>query len=236
MSSTLLFRTCSIPIAIGTAAGLATTAHAEDHGVAFGGGVVSKSPSATAGVLVALPGSTLGDGPAVRAVVSHSEFRYVAGSGAAIKGRSQSVTLSAVQQFSGGWGYFNLAAGAARHNVRLTPNDPFNRNRGSRWVAVVGGEGVANLDKDWRLGASASYRTRIKEYYVSADLTRAVSDKVRLGVEGVGQGDPSYKRRMYGAVVSYAPTPKWQLRLSGGANIEAGKNGPYGALSISRVF
>lgn len=216
--------------------GFAAQAHGAERGVAFLGGTAARTPSYTAGVVVALPGALLGNGLAVGAVVSRSEYTSSTATGATVTGRSNSVTLSARFQSSGTWGYANVGAGGAYHHTRLRPDDPSNPNRGSRRTAVVGGDGVLNLGQPWQLGAQGDYRFSLDEYYSQVDLTRAVSHTVRLGVEGLAQGDPTYKRRQYGAVVSYSPSQPWGIRLSGGKRVEKTQSGAYGALSISYVF
>jgi hypothetical protein len=216
--------------------GFVAQVHAADVGVAFLSGTAAKTPSYTAGVVVALPGALLGNGLAVGAVVSRSEYSSSTGSGTTVTGRSDSVTLSARFQSSGTWGYATVGAGGAYHHTRLRPDDPSNPNRGSRRTALVGGDGVLNLGRQWQLGAQGDYRFSIDEYYSQADLTRAVSRKVRLGIEGLAQGDPTYERRQYGVVMSWSPSPPWGIRLSGGNRVEKNHSAAYGALSISRVF
>lgn len=216
-------------------AAAATGAQAQDKGVVFAGGQVGEdAPSAYVGAVTALPGASLGEGLAVRTVVARSEYNYKAGS-ASIKGRATSITVAAVQQWSGEWGYANLGGGVAYRRTRLTPNDPGNRNRGRKWNAVVSADG-AYQSGGLRIGGMASYGFDIKEYYLRGDVTGGASSVLRLGGEVIAQGDPSYERQLYGAVAIIAPAPKWELRLSGGGMFEEARKGPYAALSVSRVF
>lgn len=209
-------------------------AQAEERGVAFAGGVASKSPSVYVGAVTALPGAALGRGLAVRTVVSRSDYRYDRAADT-VKGKATSITVSAIHQWSGEWGYASAGVGVAHQKTRLSPDDANNRNRGSKWNAVVSADGVRNLGT-WQLGASGSYRFGIKEYYVRGDVTRSVSSAVRIGAEATAQGDPSYERQLYGAVIAVRPSAKWEVRLSGGGIREDSRNVPYAALSISRVF
>lgn len=235
LETDMLSRLFRYPLLTALALVAATPALAQDKGVVFVGGTVGEdSPSVYIGAVTALPGSALGRGLAVRTVVGRSEYRYDAGA-ATIEGRANSITVSALHQWSGEWGYANAAAGVAYHRTRLTPDDPNNRNRGSRWNAVVGLDGVYRFGP-WQLGGLGSYGFDIKEYQIRGDLTHAVSGKLRLGAEATAQGDPSYERQLYGAVAIIAPGPKWELRVAGGGMFEESRNGPYAALSVSRVF
>lgn len=215
-------------------ASVAAPAAAQDTGVVFGGVTVGEAPGGFLGVNVALPGAELGRGPAVRAVLTRSDYEYDSGP-TRIDGRSQSVTLQAVYQFSGSWGFANLAAGGVYQDTRLRPDDPGNPNRGDEWDGVVSVDGLANAGQ-WRLGGFASYRIGLEEHYVQLEASRFVAGTLRLGAEVVDQGDPNYERRLYGGLLVVDPAPKWQVRLSGGALRQEGQNGGYATLSVIRTF
>ena len=224
------------PIAAGAfaLAVTATPAHGEDKGVVFAGATAGKAPSAYLGGAVALPGSVLGRGPALRAVVARNDYRYDNGV-ARVKARQTVVTLSAVYQLSGDWGYANFAAGATHRNTRLTPDDRNNPNRGAKWNGVAGVDGAASFGR-WRVGGSGSYEFDLGEYYGRLELTRTAARSLRLGAEVVAQGNPMYDRQLYGPVLSYQPSAKWEARISAGALVQRTQNSPYAALSLSRTF
>ena len=224
-------RRAAIAGAITLAAGGATDA--ADRGVVFAGGMASKASTGYVGGTLALPGGELGRGLAVRAVGLVNHYRYDGGVGRT-RARERGVTLSAVYQWSGAWGYANLAAGATYRSTRLTPDDTSNPNRGRKWDGVVGVDGARNWGT-WRLGGLGSYQFDLREYYARIDATRAVASRLRLGAEFVAQGNPMYDRQMYGGVVTI-PAGKWEVRLSGGALVQDTQDGPYAALSLSRVF
>lgn len=212
----------------------ASPAAAQDTGVVFGGVTVGEAPGAFVGVNVALPGAELGRGPAVRAVVSRSDYEYEIGP-TRIDGRSTAVTVQGVYQFSGGWGYANLGAGALYQDTRLRPDDPGNPNRGDEWDGVVSVDGLANVGA-LRVGGFASYRIGLEEHYVQGEVSHVVGRTARIGAEVVDQGDPNYERRLYGGLLVVDPIPKWQVRLSGGALRQEGQNGGYATLSVIRTF
>lgn len=223
-----------LAIFAGAAFTISPAAIAQEKGVVFAGGSVGEASATFAGAVVALPGADLGRGLAVRVVAGRSNYRYDAGT-VTVRGRADTASLSAVQQWSGSWGYANLSGGVAYHDTRLTPGDPNNRNAGERWNSLVGIDGAYGVG-DWQTAVIGSYGFDIREYFARADVTHRVGRMVRLGLEAAAQGDPSYERQQYGAVVAYAPTPKWQVRLSGGLNVEASRRRGYAALSLSRTF
>lgn len=209
-------------------------AQGQERGVVFAGGTIAPSSSAYVGTSVALPGGALGRGPALRVVGSWSEFNYTSGA-TSIDGRSAGIAVAGVYQWSGSWGYANISAGVAYRDTDLSPDDPGNPNRGTQWDGVVGVDGMRNLG-DWRVGGLASYGFNLEEYYARLELTRAVSGTLRLGAEGVAQGDPNFERQQLGALVAFAPAPRWEVRLSAGAFFEDTGDGAYGAVALSRTF
>jgi hypothetical protein len=209
-------------------------ARAQDSGIALAGGIAGKTPSGYVGAVAALPGAALGRGPALRAVAAVSKYSYDA---AAVKidGRATALTLSGVYQWSGQWGYANLAGGINYHDTHLSPDDPNNANRGTRWDGVVALDGMRKLGA-WRVGGYGSYGFNLEEYYARVDVTRAIAGSVYLGAEGVLQGDPSYRRRMYGAVLYFVPAAKWEVRVSGGVQADRPDRSAYASLALSRAF
>ena len=143
--------------------------------------------------------------------------------------------LAAVYQWSGAWGYANLAVGGVHRNTRLRPDDLNNLNRGSAWDGVIGADGARNLGL-WRFVGLASYQFHLREYYGRIDGTRIVARSLRLGAEATAQGNPMYDRQLYGVVIAVTPNPQWEIRASGGALSQRRQASPYAALSLSRVF
>ena len=212
----------------------AVPAQAQEHGVVFVGGTASNAPSVYVGGVVALPGETLGRGLAARAVLGFNDFWYDGDPGR-VKARQKTATLTAVYQWSGDWGYANLAAGGVFRATLLRPDDPNNATRGSQWDGMVGADGARNLGL-WRVVGLTSYQIDLREYYARIDATRRLSKSLRLGAEATAQGNPLYDRQLYGVVVAVSPSPRWELRLSGGALVQRRRNSPYSALALSRVF
>lgn len=220
---------------IGLALVSATPALAQDRGVAFAGGSAGNGAIGYAGVVVALPGDSLGNGFAVRASGGGGTYRYQGAPGE-VEAEYVSGELALVYQMSGSWGWANLSAGPRVSHTRLSPEDLSNRLRGTRVDAALQTDGA--VGQAWQLGWFGSLGVNDRAYVTEVRLGRLVSDAgTRLGVEGGLQGDRSYTRGNAGAFVSTRLAPKWEARLSGGVTEEAGRNARgYVSLGASHVF
>lgn len=223
-----------LPVAGLAAALTATGAAAQAQGTVFAGGAFGADRTAYAGVAAPVPGSRIGHGWAVRAIVSATEYDYRSG-GTKISGEEVRAELSALLQRSGSWGYIDAGLGARYVDIRLSPADPGNPRRGDHWDAAVSvsGEGIAD---PWRVTGFAAYGLDFEDYYVRADVTRAVTPSVRLGVEAVANGDPAYDQQRLGAVVAYAPGSDWEIQFAVGASESNARDGAYGAVGFRRTF
>lgn len=214
---------------------IATPAEAQDRGAVFAGVSGGEDQSVYAGALMALPGASLGKGLAVRVSASAGTYEYAGGPGI-VEADFSGVDAAVVYQASSPSGYANFGLGARYIDTSLSPSDPANEREGGHWDATVSVDGAKDMGL-WRAGLYSSYGVSMRDYYVRADLTRAVNDQVRLGAEVVAQGDRMYDRQKYGAVVAFSPMTAWEIRLSGGASREAeGDYGGYGAVSFVRTF
>lgn len=221
----------ALALALSLTAGAAV---ADPQGAVFAGGAVGIDQSAYAGVVLALPGSRLGQGWAVRAGVSGSEYDYDS-SGVRIDGSQRRGELMAVRQWSGAQGYFNLAAGGRYTDTDLSPRDPGNSRQGGGWDVAVSADGARTMGP-WRAGFFGSYGFDVEDYYLRGDLTHAIGPRMRLGAEIGVDGDPAYERRRIGAVVAFAPRPEWEVRLSAGGMESDTRNGAYGGIELTRTF
>jgi hypothetical protein len=207
----------------------------EQRGVVFAGASGGQDRSAYLGVGAALPGSRLGAGWAVRLAASTGDYDY-SSSGRKIEAEYSGGEALLVYQWSGAWGYANIAAGPRYTDTDLSPDDPSNDRRGKQWSAGVAVDG-AKVMGPWRVSGFASYGLRREEYYTRLDLTRAVgASGMRLGVEVGAEGDPGYDRQRLGAVAAFAPASNWELRVSAGVRDGDSSTGGYAALGITRTF
>lgn len=215
-------------------AGFSACAQADAYdGVAFAGGSVSRDSSAYAGAIIALPGSSLGDGLAVKAAASGGVYDYQSGAGR-IDATYYGGVLGLVQQWSGRWGWANLSGGVRLTQTDLSPSDPANEREGRRFDAALGADG-ALVEGAWRLGWYAEGGVRDESYLARLQLTRSViANRLRLGLEGMVSGDPQYRAENVGVALSAPLGGDFELQLSGGAQFQRGQD-EHGYLSVGFV-
>lgn len=217
------------------ALGLASAAAAQDQGVIYAGGSAGDGAGGYAGGMIALPGNSLGHGLGIRAGVNGGTYRYQAAQ--RTKARYLGAELALVYQLSGQWGWANFAAGPRIVDTHLNPVDPGNKLRGTRLDAGLQTDGA--LGNEWRLGWFGSWGIRNESYLAQLRVTRLVdpSSQVRIGLEGIYQGDPTYKRGSLGAHIAFRLSGPWEAQLSAGASEQAGRDAkPYVSVGFSRVF
>ncbi|MFK0300246.1 cellulose biosynthesis protein BcsS [Brevundimonas sp. NPDC090276] len=214
---------------------LAEPALAQDEPVIFGGGFIADDHFAYAGALIPLPGARPDQGWAVRPVASAGAYDYRRNA-TDIEADYVNLELSLVNRRSGDWGYLNLAAGARFSNTDLSQPDPQNRREGSQWDGMVSIDG-ARYSGAWRLSGYASYAFSIEDYYIRGEVTRATRPNgLRLGLETIIEGDPSYDRQSLGALVAFQPMAGTEARVSVGARMGDRDTEPYLAIGLSRSF
>ncbi len=211
-------------------------AQAREQGVVYAGGLVSDDHSASVGATIAAPGGRLGQGWAFRVSVNGGDYSYDSGP-LNIDADYRGADVAVVYQWSGDWGYGNLALGGRYADTDLSPADPGNRRGGSNWDVALTVDGQRRFGP-WAVTGYASYGFDLEEYYVRADLTRKVSPSVALGVEIGAEGDSGdYSRQVLGAVARFeSPNRPWAVKLAAGVRDGDDDNSAYGAITVSRTF
>jgi hypothetical protein len=208
----------------------APLAWAESDGGWFAGGMLGGGGLGYGGITLALPGAALGHGLAARLSGYYSDYRYFSGA-TRIDGKDTSGQVIALYQFSGDWGYSNLGAGGQFIDTRLTPVDPGNKRRGSRFDGTLDIDGALYADQ-WRADWYANYGINQRDYYAQTGVTRAVGlSGWRLGILGGVQGDVHYTRTQAGALIIRAFDTGLELRVSGGATFQS-RRGTDGYISV----
>lgn len=217
----------------------ATSADAKDlMGVAFAGSTVNDGLSAFGGAIRALPGSSLGKGQAVRLSFVGGQFRYTNSLGT-IDAQFRGAEGAIVQQFSGQWGWANVSGGVRVFNLSLSPDDPANQRRGTRWDAVIGGDGGFELDPDWRLMWLASLGLNDGVYLMRGMISRRVetASETRLGVETNIQGDPNFQTITTGPYITTRVAKKFDVQFTAGTSLQSGRKAlPFLGLNVSMLY
>lgn len=208
---------------------------AQDRPVVFGGGFIADDHFGYAGALIPLPGAQPDHGWAVRPVASVGAYDYRRGA-TDIDADYFNLEMSLVNRRSGDWGYLNLGAGVRYSDTDLSPADPQNPREGQQWDGMVSIDG-ARYSGAWRVSGYASYAFNIEDYYIRGEVSRAVRPNgLRLGLETIIEGDPTYDRQSLGAVAAFQPMTGTEVRVSVGGRIGDRDTEPYLAIGLSRSF
>lgn len=214
----------------------AAMAQAQDTGVVYAGAGGGQGYDLNAGVMVSLPGSTLGNGFGVRVGGGFGEYDYQSGN-TNIDGRYLTAEGALVYQNSGDWGWANFGVGTRITDTDLDPADPGNKLAGTRWDAALSTDGA--LGNDWRLGWYGSLGVVDQTYQGQLRLGKLIDRQAesRIGLETAIQGDDSYTRGSLGLFASTRIADKAEARLSGGFSEQRGRSAkPYASINFSRTF
>ena len=220
---------------VGGAAFSAAPGVAAPRPTLFGGGVLARDESGYLGATV--PFAALGDHSslAVRATLSASRYEYASDTLGRVSGRETRGDISLLYQLAYPDAYVDAGLGARLVHTGLSPNDPGNPRRGDKTELAASLSGQRTFDA-WRLAGFGSYGFTIHDYYARAELTRAVTPKLRLGGEITAEGDRTYDRRRYGVLLAVSTDPAWEIQFSAGAQDQRHRSGGYAAISFRRAL
>jgi len=203
--------------------GTPLTVLADDNVELFGGGQGDYSNYVFVGATVALPGSRIGNGFAVRALVDTGGYNYINSGLGQIKANFSGAELDGVYQFSGKTFWSDLALGANYTYTNLSPADPSNRRNGRQVEFKVSLDG-GDVAGPWRADWTGYYGTRLYDYAARLGFTHTISPKWRLGAEGYTEGDPTYHLNQVGPYAAVQFSERSELQFSAGYSWESGFN------------
>lgn len=198
----------------------ATRAAYADSVALFAGGQLDFSNYVYAGATVALPGSTIGSGFAVRGLVDTGGYNYISGP-QTIKANFGGGELDFVYQLTHKNFWSDFGAGVNDTYTEFTPNDVDNPLKGDQIEPRLSLDGGA-LSGPWRADWFGFYGTRLQDYEVMGGITHSVSSIWRAGIEGYGEGNPSYKLAQVGPYVGLSFSKASELQFSTGEAWESG--------------
>lgn len=225
--------------------GLRPASAADDNAMVFAGGQLDFSNYVFAGVTLALPGSTIANGVAVRIYGDTGGYSYVNHQVGTIKAVSmadgmtqplisRNTTVDASfggGEFDGLYAFTNkdvwadFGAGVNYTSTNLTPNDPHNKLEGDQAELRLLTDGTTS-GNPWRVDWDGYYGTRLQDYQAFVGLTHSLSQYVHLGIEGYGEGNPSYSLQQVGPLAIFGTGPHGEVRLSTGVAWESGFASP----------
>lgn len=224
-----------LALALALAAVAPISAAADPQPSVFAGATFGSDQMAYLGVTWPFPSSRPDQDFAVRAIASGSKYTYTSEPLGKIEGKEARLDVSALYQATAPDGYFDAGLGARLVHTDLSPSDPFNSREGDiveLSASLSGQQGFG----PWRVAGYGSYGFHIRDYYVRGELTREISPRWRLGAEALAEGDRTYDRQHYGALVSYRAGSDWEIQLSGGAREQRSHSGAYAAIGFRRSF
>jgi hypothetical protein len=196
-------------------------AWAQDPLVVFAGGTYDSASYGNIGAQVGLSGPSATQGFAVRASGFLGQYGYNESGGTRVRAHFAGGELDGVYQFTGGWGYADLFAGARYSDTRLNPLDTGNRRRGGETEAVLGSDG-ARAFGPWRADWYGAYGAGLDDYQTRISLTHRVNDTWRLGGEAAFEGDPTYSLQRFGPYVGLRLGARSELQASAGVSHQSG--------------
>jgi hypothetical protein len=196
-------------------------ARAQDPLVVFAGGTYDSASFGNIGAQVGLSGPSATQGFAVRGSGFLGQYGYHESPGTRVGAHFAGGELDGVYQFTGGWGYADLFAGARYIDTRLNPIDMGNRRLGGQTEAVVGADGVRQFGP-WRTDWYGAYGTRLDDYQTRISLTHRVNDTWRLGAEAAFEGDPTYNLQRFGPYLGFRLGARSEIQASAGVSHQSG--------------
>jgi hypothetical protein len=198
-------------------------ARADDHVQLFAGAQGDYSNYVYLGATVALPGSSIGNGFAIRGLVNTGGYNYINTPLGVVKANFSGAELDGVYELSKKNFWTDLALGANYTYTNLSPFDPTNRRAGRQVEFRMSLDG-GDVAGPWRADWTGFYGTRLYDYAARLGVTHAISPRWRLGAEGYTEGDPTYHLNQVGPYVAVDFTDRSELQFSGGWSWESGFN------------
>jgi hypothetical protein len=217
-----------------------------ERGVWFSGyDVVKDARYVFDGVIVAFNGDMSRDGFALRVYGSHLDFDRNPGDGREWQGDVMLGYLFHRSHVSGG-----IYVGADYQNVKLKPDDPTEKVRGTEIGFKVAGDVSTDREMPYYFSLHANYSTAFETYWARAraGLTR---HKVAFGAEGIAFGDEGFDAQRLGGFVMFdlnlLPNRPIEVTLSAGHQFVSdtksgttggigGSEGTYGSVVFSLTF
>lgn len=204
-------------------------------GVWYVGGIGGGSSSAYTGAIVALPRGRLGQGLAIRGGIDAGLYKYRTAAGD-IKGEYVAGSAGLVYQKSGAWGWANFSAGPKFTRTKLSPRDPNNNLRGSRWDVTIQSDGGLQRS-GWGARWLGSYGIRDEAYHARLQLGPKLGPTLSVGAELGFQGGRSYNQRALGIFVRTSAIARVELQATAGVTQQKSRGSRgYVGLALSQVF
>jgi hypothetical protein len=224
------------PALVATLLAAPTRSTAQEAIVLSGGGEFDVASFGYGGATFAVPGFTIGSGPAVRVSGFGGVYSFHASGNQKVDASFGGGEADVLYQWSNPNFWLSAGVGARYVDTTFSPRQPNNRRSGAQWEpALVVDGGAAN--GPWRGDWFASYGTTIEDYEVRASVTHTIGGPLRLGVEGETDGDPTYNEERLGPYLGISTGRNSEIQVSAGASAGSARStGAYGRLGFYRGF
>jgi hypothetical protein len=195
-----------------------------------------------AGAIVALNGNIATDGFLFRTMGFYNPYNY---SSTAVVGGNVDGVMTAFDVLFGYQKYFQgltarLYAGLDYEGHRLTPDNPFDTNRGDAFGVHVRAELETTYGSTSPFYGSllASYGSARERYWARGRVGYN-SEGIIVGPEAIATGNPETYDNRVGAFITFRNVAPIELSISGGysrTNPSRGGGSAYGTLELSAAF
>jgi hypothetical protein len=181
-------------------------------------------------------GFPLIDGFGVRASAFYGGYKYESGGLGRVDARFGGAEAEVLYQFRRNGAWLDAGVGVRDIDTALTPFDSGNRRHGDQAEPVVVVDG-GHVSGPWRFDGYGSYGARLDDYLVRGSLTHAVGGPWRLGLEGSGDGDPTYKEERVGPLGAVRFGSSSEALVSAGFAHQSGRgDGAYVRIGFNHSF
>jgi hypothetical protein len=202
----------------------------------FAGGQADFANFLYMGAMAALPGSSIGNGFAVRGIVDAGGYDYVNTTLGTVHANFGGGELDGVYQLNRKTFWIDFALGVNDTYTNLVPYDPTNRLAGQQTelrATIDGGD----ISGPWRVDWFGYYGARLDDYEARLGATHALSSHWRLGAEVYAEGNPTYNLHQAGPYAGWSPIANSELQFSAGEAWQSGfKPRPYLRALIYQTF
>lgn len=208
--------------------------------VFLGGDVTSNYGYPYVGWVHHFNGSVLGDGVLFRLFGFYAPYTYNTNAVAGGQVDGQATAFDAMVGYQKELSRVTVRGfiGPEFENDDLSPNNPYDKNRGADFGVKVQGELETNYDSPYYAGLVGSFGTAKQRYWtrlrVGYDFGRFI-----IGPEGLALGNQVYDEQRGGAFITVKNVgPAWVSLAAGFSSKPAGRggDGAYGSVEVSFVF
>ena len=187
----------------------------------------SEATYAFVGRVTPLPGNALGNGWVTRLWADWSHYRYEKG-GQVYRVDAPGVEAAIGYQQAQADHWWSAMTGLTYRHSSIAPDDLSSAVRGSKVRVKFQAEGEQSVQRQWKVGAAASYVAGQRAYWMRGRVIRLLGEQ-GVGVEAIVHGDPDYRAYQFGVLWNGIKTGRGgEIGIKiGGRHVEGLSTRPY---------